>query len=101
MRWAARRHAPWFLAGLSFAEASFFPIPPDAILAPMTLAKPKSAWGYALLAMAASVCGGMLGYAIGVFAFEMVSPWLHAAGYWPGYLRAKQWFDEWFRDVRQ
>jgi membrane protein YqaA with SNARE-associated domain len=95
MRWAAHRHAPWFLAGLSFAEASFFPIPPDAMLAPMALAKPRAAWGYALLAMAASVCGGMLGYAIGVFAFETVAPWLHDAGYWPGYLRAKQWFSEW------
>ena len=95
MRWAAHRHAPWFLAGLSFAEASFFPVPPDAMLAPMALAKPKAAWGYASLALVASVCGGMLGYAIGVFAFEMVAPWLHSAGYWPSYLRAEQWFREW------
>jgi membrane protein YqaA with SNARE-associated domain len=95
MRWAAHRHAPWFLAALSFAEASFFPIPPDAMLAPMALAKPRSAWGYAGLALVASVCGGMLGYAIGVFAFEMVAPWLHGAGYWPGYLRAEQWFHQW------
>ena len=95
MRWAAHRHAPWFLAALSFAEASFFPIPPDAMLAPMALAKPKAAWGYASLALVASVCGGMLGYTIGVFAFEAVAPWLHSAGYWPGYLRAEQWFREW------
>jgi membrane protein YqaA with SNARE-associated domain len=95
MRWAGHRHAPWYLAGLSFAEASFFPVPPDVMLAPMALAKPKSAWRYATLAMIASVCGGLFGYVIGVFALEMVKPWLQAAGYWPAYLRAEQWFGEW------
>ena len=95
MRWAGHRHAPWYLAGLSFAEASFFPVPPDVMLAPMALAKPKSAWRYATLAMIASVCGGLLGYLIGVFALEMVKLWLQAAGYWPAYLRAEQWFAEW------
>jgi len=95
MRWAQHRHAPWYLAGLGFAEASFFPVPPDVMLAPMALAKPKAAWGYATLAMIASVCGGMFGYLIGVFAFEMVKPWLHAGGYWPAYLRAEEWFLQW------
>ena len=40
MRWARHPRAPWYLGGLSFAESSFFPIPPDVMLAPMTLAIP-------------------------------------------------------------
>lgn len=95
MRWAEHRHAPWYLFGLSFAESSFFPVPPDVMLAPMALAKRQAAWAYAALATVASVCGGMLGYAIGVFAFEMIAPWLRQAGYWEGYERAVQWFGEW------
>ena len=95
MRWASHRYAPWFLAALSFAEASFFPVPPDTMLAPMSIAKPKAAWGYATLAMLASVCGGLLGYTIGKFAFEIVTPWLHSMGYWPAYLRTEQWFKAW------
>jgi len=95
MRWARHRHAPWILAGLGFSEASFFPIPPDVMLAPMSLAKPKAAFGYATLAMIASTCGGMFGYMIGVFAFELVKPWLHSLGYWPAYLRAEEWFLQW------
>ncbi len=95
MRWARHRHAPRYLAGLSFAESSFFPIPPDVMLAPMTLAKPDKAWWFAFLTTLTSVLGGMLGYLIGVFAFETVEPLLHRAGYWPQYLQAKAWFDEW------
>ncbi len=95
MRWARHRHAPRYLAGLSFAESSFFPIPPDVMLAPMTLARPDKAWWFAFLTTLTSVLGGMLGYLIGVFAFEAVEPLLHRAGYWPHYLQAKAWFDEW------
>ena len=95
MQWARHRHAPRYLAGLSFAESSFFPIPPDVMLAPMTLAKPDKAWSLALLTTLTSVLGGMLGYVSGVFAFEFVEPMLHRAGYWPHYLQAKAWFDEW------
>ena len=49
MRWSAHRHASRYLGGLSFAESSFFPIPPDVMLAPMSLARPDRAWRYALL----------------------------------------------------
>jgi membrane protein YqaA with SNARE-associated domain len=95
LTWSRHRHAPRYLAALSFSESSFFPIPPDVMLAPMVLANPGRAWGFALLTTAASVLGGMLGYLIGMFSFEMVEPILRDAGYYPKYLQAKEWFDAW------
>ncbi|MCU7919667.1 MAG: DedA family protein [Candidatus Thiodiazotropha sp. (ex Epidulcina cf. delphinae)] len=95
MQWSRHPHAPRYLAGLSFAESSFFPIPPDVMLAPMSLATPKRAWFFAGLTTLASVLGGMLGYLIGLFAFDLVEPWLHDWGYWEGYLEAKAWFGRW------
>jgi membrane protein YqaA with SNARE-associated domain len=58
---------PWYLGGLSFAESefSFFPIPPDVMLAPMSLAQPRRAWLFALITTVASVAGGLFGYLIG------------------------------------
>ncbi|MCU7811808.1 MAG: DedA family protein, partial [Candidatus Thiodiazotropha sp. (ex Notomyrtea botanica)] len=58
MRWSRHPHAPRYLAGLSFAESSFFPIPPDVMLAPMSLANPNRAWHFAALTTLASVLGG-------------------------------------------
>ncbi|MDX1455005.1 MAG: YqaA family protein [Gammaproteobacteria bacterium] len=95
MRWSAHPHARWYLGGLSFAESSFFPIPPDVMLAPMTLARPQSAWALATLTTVASVLGGLLGYLIGYLALEAVEGLLHQAGYWQGYLRATEWFEKW------
>ncbi|MDX1605785.1 MAG: VTT domain-containing protein [Candidatus Competibacterales bacterium] len=95
MRWVQHRHAPWYLGALSFAESSFFPIPPDVMLAPMSLARPQRAWHYALLTTVTSVLGGLLGYLIGLFLFELATPWLHSLGYWDSYLRAVAWFDVW------
>jgi len=95
MRWSAHRHAPYYLAGLSFAESSFFPVPPDVMLAPMALGKPHRAWHFALLTTIASVVGGMAGYLIGMFAFELIEPLLHSAGYWEKYLQTRAWFAEW------
>jgi membrane protein YqaA with SNARE-associated domain len=95
MRWAVHRHAPWFLAGLSFAESSFFPVPPDVMLAPMSLANTKKAWGFAAIATAGSVVGGIVGYLIGSFAFEVISPWIESAGYGDKYQMAVAWFEEW------
>jgi len=95
MTWARHRHAPWFLGGLSFAESSFFPIPPDVMLAPMSLAEPARAWRFALLTTLASVAGGLFGYAIGAFAFEHLEPLLRGTGFWPHYLAAQAWFAEW------
>lgn len=95
LRWARHRHAPYYLAGLSFAESSFFPIPPDVMLAPMSLAQPERAWRYAGLTTLMSVLGGVLGYLIGMFAFELIEPILHRYGYWDVYLKAVTWFKDW------
>jgi membrane protein YqaA with SNARE-associated domain len=72
MRLAGRRSAPWALAAVSFAESSFFPVPPDAMLIPMILARPDRAWRLAAICTAASVVGGLAGYAIGYFLYETV-----------------------------
>ncbi|BAU49063.1 membrane protein [Sulfurifustis variabilis] len=95
MVWARHPRAPYFLAGLSFAESSFFPIPPDVMLAPMALARPRQAWAYAAITTAASVVGGLAGYLIGWLAFGLIEPILQRAGYWEGYLAARAWFDAW------
>lgn len=95
MRWAAHRHAQWYLSGLSFAESSFFPVPPDVMLAPMALADTSKAWRFALITTIASVLGGAAGYLIGVFAFELIQPWLANMGYLDRYNLAVSWFERW------
>ena len=72
MRLADHPRALWVLALVSFAESSFFPIPPDVMMIPMILARPSKAWLIASVALVASVLGGILGYAIGAFAFEQI-----------------------------
>ena len=69
---AGHRRATAALAGVSFAESSFFPIPPDVVLIPMILANRQKAFRYALIATVFSVLGGLFGYAIGMFLFEAV-----------------------------
>lgn len=93
--WAGHRHAPWYLAGLSFAESSFFPIPPDVMLAPMVLSRPERAWRLAALTTIASVLGGVAGYLIGALALELVLPWIVEFGYQDAYTTARDWFDQW------
>lgn len=73
---AESRHAPWALALVSFAESSFFPIPPDVMLIPMAVAQPKRAWFFAGVCTVASVLGGILGYYIGATLYETVGLWL-------------------------
>lgn len=95
MEWARHRHAPWYLGALSFAESSFFPIPPDVMLAPMSLADPRRAWWFAGITTVTSVLGGILGYLIGLLVFDLVEPMLHRFNYWDAYLQARDWFDRW------
>lgn len=95
MRWARHPRAPWYLGGLSFAESSFFPVPPDVMLAPMALSQPHRAMSYAALTTVASVLGGILGYLIGIWAFEWIEPLLRSAGYWEKYEQARDWFEQW------
>jgi membrane protein YqaA with SNARE-associated domain len=68
--------AIWILAAVSFAESSFFPIPPDIMLIPMVLANRQRAWLFAGVCTIASVLGGFLGYAIGYFLFETAGKWV-------------------------
>jgi membrane protein YqaA with SNARE-associated domain len=76
---AAKPSAPYALAAVSFAESSFFPVPPDVMLVPMMLARPDKAWFYAAICTAASVLGGLLGYAIGALFYETLGAWIFQA----------------------
>ncbi len=95
LAWSRHPHAPRYLGAMSFAESSFFPVPPDVMLAPMCLASPARAWYFALLTTLASVAGGLFGYAIGYFALDAVLPWLEHSRYWPAYQTAVSWFERW------
>lgn len=95
LEWARHEYAVWYLCIISFAESSFFPIPPDVMLAPMSLARPNKATVFAFLTTSASVLGGIFGYGIGFFAFETIHPWLQETNYWSQYLLAREWFNEW------
>ena len=70
LEWSAHRHAIWILALVSFAESSFFPIPPDVLLIPMVLAARTKWFRVAFVCTVASVAGGLFGYFIGAFLFE-------------------------------
>ena len=79
---AHKPYALWIMGAVAFAESSFFPVPPDVMLIPMSLARPQRAWLYALICTAMSVVGGMLGYAIGALLYDSVGAWLiHLYGY--------------------
>ncbi len=93
--WAKHPRAPWFLGGMSFAESSFFPIPPDVLLAPMCIARPEKWWRLALLTTIMSVFGGLFGYLLGAVFFEMLTPWFERMGYAPAMEKARAWFTEW------
>ncbi|WP_010139328.1 YqaA family protein [Oceanicola sp. S124] len=81
IRMADHPHSLWVLALVAFVESSFFPIPPDLLMIPMIIARPSRAFTIAGVAMAASVAGGMLGYAIGAFAFDSIGqPILESMG---------------------
>lgn len=72
------RHGMTALFVLSFAESSFFPVPPDVLLAPLTLGAPKKWFRFAMACSVASVLGGILGYYIGVFLWQQISEWVFA-----------------------
>ncbi|MGP0088890.1 MAG: YqaA family protein [Xanthobacteraceae bacterium] len=73
---AGQPHASWILGAVSFAESSFFPVPPDVMLIPMSLARPDRAWYYATLCTLTSVAGGLLGYFIGAALYDSLGHWL-------------------------
>ena len=73
---AHRPYALWIMGVVSFAESSFFPVPPDVMLVPMALARPERAWLYASVCTATSVLGGLVGYAIGALLYDSIGHWL-------------------------
>jgi len=73
---AGKPHAAWILGAVSFVESSFFPVPPDIMLIPMSLARPDRAWRFAAICTLTSVAGGMLGYLIGAVLYDSVGLWL-------------------------
>ena len=73
---ADKPYALWLMGAVSFAESSFFPIPPDVMLIPMSLARPQKAWLYALVCTVTSVAGGVVGYGIGALLYDSVGQWL-------------------------
>jgi phosphoribosyl-ATP pyrophosphohydrolase len=73
---ADKPYALWLMGAVSFAESSFFPIPPDVMLIPMSLARPQRAWMYALVCTVTSVAGGVVGYAIGALLYDSIGQWL-------------------------
>ena len=95
MRLSASRHAPSSLFAVAFAESSFFPIPPDVMLAPMVLARPDRAWRYAILCTAGSILGGMLGYAIGYYLTDAAHALLAATGHGGGLEEFQCWYGKW------
>jgi membrane protein YqaA with SNARE-associated domain len=62
----------WILAIMAFTESSFFPIPPDVLLVPMVLAAPTRAWKIAFICSVSSLFGGLFGYAIGAYFFDLI-----------------------------
>lgn len=90
---AAHRHAIWWLAAISFAESSFFPIPPDVLIIAMVLAARHQAWRIATVCTIASVAGGLAGYAIGALLYDGVGAPIIA---FYGYAEKFQVFQGWY-----
>ena len=93
---ASGPNAIWALIAVAFAESSFFPLPPDILLIPMMLARPRDAWRLAAICMMASVVGGLLGYAIGYWGFDLIGrPILEFYHAMDKYDALKAGFDRW------
>ncbi len=95
MEWSKHRFAGFWLSFVSFIEAIFFPIPPDVMLIPMSMSKPKNAMRYAIYTTIASVLGGIIGYFIGLYAFEWVQGLIADWGMQANFDKAKAWFETW------
>jgi membrane protein YqaA with SNARE-associated domain len=96
LRLAAHRNAAWALGGVSFVESSFFPIPPDTLLIPMVLANRAKAWAYATICTVTSVLGGVAGYLIGYFLFDVIGePLLAFYGYGGKFQDFAARYNEW------
>jgi membrane protein YqaA with SNARE-associated domain len=99
IQWAHTSHAQMALFLLAFSESSFFPVPPDVLLAAMSLGAPKKWLRFALLCSIASVIGGIFGYLIGMFLWELISQWVFAhLGFIgltePNFAKFQSWYDK-------
>ena len=93
---AGKPHATWIMGAMSFAESSFFPVPPDVMLIPMSLARPDRAWFYATVCTATSVAGGLVGYLIGAVLYDSIGHWLiQLYGYGDKVEMFRQSYAEW------
>jgi membrane protein YqaA with SNARE-associated domain len=94
IEWSRHRYAERYLAVMSVAESSFFPVPVDVLLAPMVLAARHRWVRLALIATLFSVLGGLIGYAMGYGLFDVIEPWLKESHYWDAYQTSRAWFDD-------
>ncbi|WP_100643733.1 YqaA family protein [Alteromonas facilis] len=95
LRWAKHPKAERLLALLSFTESMIFPIPPDVMLAPMSLSQPSRAWHFAWITTIASILGGVAGFWLGWFAFDsLIAPLIEQLGYQDKMDTAITWFSE-------
>lgn len=94
-RLAAHRYAALVLALVSFVEASFFPIPPYAMLIPMCVAQPRRALFFCTLGTLSSVAGGVFGYAIGFYAADWARELIAQWGYAQAFASTEAFFQQW------
>ncbi len=96
IRASASKRAPSMLSLLSFIESFILPFPPpDVMLAPMSLARPNRALYFATLTLVASVVGGIVGYLIGMFGYDLAQPYIESWGYQAVFDKATNWFSIW------
>ena len=96
IRFSRRRDAPYYLSALSFVESFILPFPPpDVMLAPMAIAQPRNAMRFAAITLFFSVLGGLVGYAIGAFLFDLAEPLIVDWGYQSRFETVMQWFAAW------
>lgn len=95
LRWSQAKHAPIYLAIMSFIESIFWPIPVDVMLAPMALTRPEKAWRFALIATVFSVVGAMIGFYIGWYFYDYLQPIIRAVGYEHKMELVQHWFASW------
>lgn len=95
MEWSKHRYAAFWLSFVSFIEAIFFPIPPDVMLIPMSMSKPQSAVKFAMYTAITSLLGGIVGYALGYYAFDFVEHYVQQWGYQSHWETSISWFEKW------
>ncbi len=96
MRFSRRKNAPYYLSLLSFLESFVLPFPPpDVMLAPMVVARPVLALRFAALTLLFSVLGGLVGYLIGAFLFDIAQPLIVDWGYQARFETVMTWFTQW------